>query len=119
MATRNDVNADYQPSPRVVEVAAPSTELTVQDLVDTLRVSEEAFVEGLAFDKLIDAAGKEDLGGGVLVGITANLQDAQVSFEARRTPAETGNWPRYRASRSWTWPRARSHTKARARSRNG
>ena len=90
MATRNDVNADYQPSPRVVEVAAPSTELTVQDLVDTLRVSEEAFVEGLAFDKLIDAAGKEDLGGGVLVGITANLQDAQVSFEARRTPAETG-----------------------------
>jgi hypothetical protein len=90
MATRNDVNADYQPSPRVVEVAAPSTELTVQDLVDTLRISEEAFVEGLAFDKLIDAAGKEDLGGGVLVGITANLQDAQVSFEARRTPAETG-----------------------------
>ena len=90
MATRNDVNADYQPSPRVVEVAAPSTELTVQDLVDTLRVSEEAFVEGLAFDKLIDAAGKENLGGGVLVGITANLQDAQVSFEARRTPAETG-----------------------------
>ena len=90
MATRNDVNADYQPSPRVVEVSAPSTELTVQDLVDTLRVSEEAFVEGLAFDKLIDAAGKENLGGGVLVGITANLQDAQVSFEARRTPAETG-----------------------------
>ena len=90
MTTRDDVNADYQPSPRVVEVAAPSTELTVQDLVDTLRISEEGFAEGLAFDKLIDAAGKEDLGGGVLVGITANLQDAQVSFEARRTPAETG-----------------------------
>lgn len=90
MATRNDVNADYQPSPRVVEVDAPSTELIVQDLVDTLRVSEEGFAEGLAFDKLIDAAGKEDLGGGVLVGITANLQNAQVSFEARRTPAETG-----------------------------
>jgi len=90
MTTRDDVNADYQPSPRVVEVSAPSTELTVQDLVDTLRISEEGFAEGLAFDKLIDAAGKEDLGGGVLVGITANLQDAQVAFEARRTPAETG-----------------------------
>ena len=90
MTTRDDVNADYQPSPRVVEVAAPSTELTVQDLVDTLRISEEGFSEGLSFDKLIDAAGKEDLGGGVLVGITASLQDAQVSFEARRTPAETG-----------------------------
>lgn len=90
MVTRNDVNADYVPSPRVIEVSAPSTELTVQDLVDTLRVSEEAFSEGLSFDKLIDAAGKEDLGGGVLVGITASLQDAQVAFEARRTPAETG-----------------------------
>ncbi|MHA2401442.1 MAG: hypothetical protein ACXADH_00505 [Candidatus Kariarchaeaceae archaeon] len=90
MATRDDLNVDYQPSPRVIEVAAPSTELTIQDLVDTLRLSEEAFAEGLAFDKLIDAAGKEDLGGGVLVGITANLQDAQVAFEARRTPAETG-----------------------------
>ena len=90
MTTRDDVNADYQPSPRVVEIAAPSTELTVQDLLDTLRISEEGFAEGLSFDKLIDAAGKEDLGGGVLVGITANLQNAQVSFEARRTPAETG-----------------------------
>ena len=89
MATRSDVSIDYQPSPRVVEVAAPSTELTVQDLVDTVRVSEEAFTQGLSFDKLIDAAGKEDLGGGVLVGITANLQDAQVSFEPRRTPAVT------------------------------
>jgi hypothetical protein len=83
MTTRDDVNADYQPSPRVIEVAAPSTELTVQDLVDTLRISEEGFAEGLSFDKVIDAAGKEDLGGGVLVGITANLQNAQVAFQAR------------------------------------
>jgi len=90
MATREDISVDYQPSPRVVEVASPSTELVLQDLIDTLRISEEGFVEGLAFDKLIDAAGKENLGGGVLVGITANLQDAQVSFEARRTPAEIG-----------------------------
>ncbi len=90
MTTREDINVDYQPSPRVVEVASPSTELVLQDLIDTLRISEEGFAEGLVFNKLIDAAGKEDLGGGVLVGITANLQDAQVSFEARRTPAETG-----------------------------
>lgn len=89
MTTRTDVNTDYTPSPRVIEVEAPSTELTVQDLVDTVRVQEDAFT-GLSFTKLINAAGKEDLGGGVLVGITANLQDAQVSFEARTTPAETG-----------------------------
>ena len=90
MATRTDINVDFQPSPRVVEVSSPSTELVLQDLIDTLRVSEQGFTQGLSFDKLIDAAGKENLGGGVLVGITASLQDAQVSFEARRTPAETG-----------------------------
>jgi hypothetical protein len=90
MATRDDISVDYQPSPRVVEVKAPSIELTVQDLVDTLRVSEEAFTEGLAFDKLIDAAGKEPLGGGVLVGITATLQNTQVAFEARTTAALVG-----------------------------
>lgn len=90
MTTRDDIYADYQSSPRVIEVAEPSTELTIQDLVDTVRISEEAFSEGLAFPKLIDASGKENLGGGVLVGITANLQNAQVAFEARRTPAETG-----------------------------
>lgn len=90
MTTRDDIYADYQSSPRVIEVAEPSTELTVQDLVDTVRISEEAFSEGLAFPKLIDASGKENLGGGVLVGITANLQNSQVAFEARRTPAETG-----------------------------
>ncbi len=90
MTTRDDVNIDYQPSPRVIEVEAPSTELILQDLVDTVRISEQGFSEGLAFDKVIDAAGKEDLGGGVLVGITANLQNAQVAFEARRTPAVTG-----------------------------
>lgn len=91
MATRTDINVDFQPSPRVVEVSSPSTELVLQDLIDTLRISEQGFTQGLSFDKLIDAAGKEDLGGGVLVGITASLQNAQVAFEARTTPAETGS----------------------------
>ena len=90
MTTRTDVIVDFQPSPRVVEIASPSTEITIQDLIDTLRVDEEAFTRGLSFPKLIDAAGKEDLGGGVRVGITANLRDAQVSFQARTTPAQTG-----------------------------
>jgi hypothetical protein len=40
--------------------------------------------------KLLDAAGKEDLGGGVSVGITTTLQDAQIAFEGRTDPAETG-----------------------------
>jgi len=88
---RPDVNVDFQPSPRTVEVSAPSVELTIQDLVDSVRVREDSFSEGLSFEKLIDAAGKEDLGGGVKVGITATLQNAQVSFEGRTTPAVIGS----------------------------
>ena len=90
MATRDDVVVDFNESPRIIQVAAPSTEITLQDLVDTLREIEEAFTLGITHPKLIDAFGKQDLGGGVLVGITGDLQNAQVSFEPRKTPAETG-----------------------------
>ena len=90
MTTRTDVLVDYNPSPRIAEVEAPSTEMTMQDLVDTLRISEEGFHEGLAFAKLVNASGKEDLGGGTSVGITVSLQNTKLSFEARTTPAQTG-----------------------------
>ncbi len=90
MTTRNDVQVDYQTSPRVAEVAAPSTEMTMQDLVDTLRKDEDAFARGLAFNKLLDASGKQPLGGVTSVGITVALQDVKIAFEGRTTPAETG-----------------------------
>lgn len=90
MTTRTDIRVDYNYSPRIIEVASPSTEIIMQDLVDTLRIDEESFHRGLPFSKLIDASGKEDLGGGVKVGITAALQDAKLSFEARTTPAQIG-----------------------------
>jgi len=89
MATRNDVNIDFNPSPRVATVDAPSTEFNTQDVVDTLRVQEETF-RGITETKLLDAAGKENLGGGVQVGITTTLQNTQIAFEGRTTPAETG-----------------------------
>lgn len=90
MATRKDINVDFNTSPRIIEVEEPSVEVTMQDLVDTLRIAEEGFTKGLAFPKVTNASGKDDLGGGVSVGITTSLQDAKLSFEARRTPAETG-----------------------------
>ena len=90
MATRNDVTVDFLESPRIIEVAAPSTEITMQDLVDTIRKIEDAFTKGMPHDKLLDASGKQDLGGGVLVGITTDLQNAQLSFEPRRTAASIG-----------------------------
>lgn len=89
MTTRTDVKVDFLESPRIIEVQAPSTEITMQDLVDTLRKQEDAFT-GLPFEKLTNASGKEDLGGGVLVGITVDLQNAQLSFEPRTDPAQTG-----------------------------
>jgi len=89
MTVRNDITVDWTLSPRIVKVASPSTELTVQDLVDTLRYIE-ADLTNLEYDSIIAASGKEDLGGGVKVGITAELLNAKVMFEGRTTPLVTG-----------------------------
>ena len=89
MASRTDVDITYVDTPRVAEVASPSTEIIMQDLVDTLRDAEYSW-QGLTFNKLINASGKEDLGGGVKVGITAALQNMLLAFEGRTTPAQLG-----------------------------
>lgn len=90
MAERGDITVDYAQSPRIVRVAAPSTELTVQDLHDTLRGVFEEELTDLDQPELVSSAGKEDLGGGVSVGITSTLQNAIVTFEARKTSSESG-----------------------------
>ncbi len=86
MAIRNDVTVDWDVSPRLLTVAAPSTEITVQDIVDTCRQFEDS-PRGLSELYLIDAAGKEPLGGTVYVGITATLNNAYIAFEARPGPS--------------------------------
>ncbi len=89
MATRTDIDVEYNSSPRVIEVDAPSVEMNMQDLVDTLRKQEDSF-QGMSFLKLLNASGKEDLGSGRSVGITVAMQDILLAFEGRTTPAETG-----------------------------
>lgn len=89
MTTRDDLEVDFFEDPRIIEIASPSTEITMQDLVDTLRKIEDKF-SGMSYSKLVDASGKQDLGGGVLVGITTDLQNAQLSFEPRNTAAAIG-----------------------------
>lgn len=89
MATRSDVIVDFPLSPRIAEVLTPSVEMTMQDLVDTLRKREDAF-RGMSEDKLLNASGKESLGGGVLVGITVALQNTLLAFQGRTTPAQVG-----------------------------
>lgn len=90
MSVLNYIWVEWSLSPRIIVVEAPYTEVTLQDLVDTLRYLE-ADLSAMDDEHLVDASGKEDLGGGVYVGITAELNNARLMFEARSTPISTGN----------------------------
>jgi len=96
MAERSDITVDWGVSPRIITVAAPSVEVSIQDLHDTL--NSNTLPAGMSDDSLnnmddepiISSAGKEDLGGGQQVGVTSTLLNAQVAFEARTAELETG-----------------------------
>jgi hypothetical protein len=85
MAVRSDISVDFSASPRIVTVAAPSTEINLQDLYDTLR-DIEATAQGILYPALLNAAGKQVLGGGALVGMTLTQRNALLAFEARTGP---------------------------------
>jgi hypothetical protein len=68
---------------------APSTELTVQDVHDTLRHIEQDPLN-LIYPELISTAGGEDLGGGISVGLTSTLLDVKVAFQARKEWVASG-----------------------------
>jgi len=88
MAFRNDVSINWEVSPRIILVAAPSVEITIQDLHDTLRTLE-AQTEAMDDPAIVDTAGKEPLGGGVYVGLTLTLLNAVIAFEPRTGPEYT------------------------------
>ena len=73
MTERTDLTTDWGEATRLIEVASPSTDIILQDLHDTLRSNTKQAGEGhddnQDDDPLVDSAGKEALGGGVLVGI--------------------------------------------------
>lgn len=85
MAIRSDITVDWESSPRIITVAAPSTEVVIQDLHDTLAYLEQLPVN-MDNDQIVSSSGKENLGGGVQVGITSTLLNAQLAFEARPGP---------------------------------
>lgn len=61
---------------------ADAQPLLVQDLVNAIR-DEEASERGITYDQILDASGKEDLGGGVQTGITAGLRSSwKLNFAA-------------------------------------
>lgn len=90
MTIRTDFTIDYEVSPRIITIATPSVEVTLQDLHDTLTTAEDDIIsEGATHPNLILSSGKEDLGGGTLVGITSELQDCQLTFQDRTTIFDT------------------------------
>lgn len=89
MPTRSDVTVDFFLSPRVVRIAEPSTELTIQDLHDTLRDIEDE-PNAMQYADLISTAGKEAIGGGLLVGLTSTLKNAVIAFDARKVSTSSG-----------------------------
>jgi hypothetical protein len=89
MAIIPGVTVNWALSPRIIKIPAPLTEATIEDLQDTLLDIEDS-EEGINFPKLRDTSGGQALGGGVSVGWTMQLNNAQVMFEARPDPLSTG-----------------------------
>jgi len=89
MVTRADISVLFFLSPRLVVIDAPSAEIAIQDLHDTLKDIEDE-PSSIQYAKLIDTTGKDDLGGGVFTGLNSKLQNAQVMFQRRTTVLQSG-----------------------------
>ncbi len=59
--------------------------MTIQDIVDTLRDWESQALN-MNEKKILDAAGKDDIGGGKEVEVTVTLLEATLQFEERAGP---------------------------------
>ena len=81
------LRVEWYESPRIITILSPLTEISIQELSDQIKDIEDE-PANLAFPILILTFGKQPLGGGVFVGITAVLQNAKIAFEARSGPEE-------------------------------
>lgn len=87
MAQIDGLTVDFTASPRIGTVPVPITDVSVQDIHDTLTNIEDDPPNGMQYDRLIRSAGKESLGGGVAVGITSTFLNFKLAFAARAGPA--------------------------------
>ena len=85
MSIITGVTINWALSPRIITIPSPITEVTIEDLNDTLQDNEDS-ESGIVFQRLRDASGKEDLGGGLLVGLTIKLINAKIKFADRASP---------------------------------
>jgi len=86
MAFRTDISIDWSVSPRIIEIAAPSTNIIAQDLYDTL-AELQAQMHNQVYPIIISAGGKSPLGGGIFTAVTNELLDAKIKFEDRAGPS--------------------------------
>jgi len=89
MAIISGVTVNWVVSPRIITIPDTVNEVTIFDLQDTLLDLEDS-EEGIIWPYLRELSGGEALGGGVTVGYTMELQNAQVQFEGRTTALTNG-----------------------------
>ncbi len=83
------VKVNWRLSPRVITVPKAETQVVIADYQDTLLDLEDND-EGILHDDLRATSGGEDLGAGVTVGWTMEMQNAITAFEPRTTSIESG-----------------------------
>lgn len=75
----------FDKTANVITVAAPDLIVTIPELITAIRDFEDNQF-GMDISKIADASGKEDLGGGVSVGLTLKLLDWKLKFADRAGP---------------------------------
>jgi len=80
------IQVDPTVSPRIITVPeSDGDSITIQSLVNQIRGWEDDQAN-LSHARLLATSGKENLGGGALVGITAKLENTKVKFAVRESP---------------------------------
>ena len=70
---------------RLIIIGIDDTEVTIQQLIDAIRDYEEQ-LPNIEIASIAVASGKDDLGGGLLIGITLKLLNWKLKFQDRSPP---------------------------------
>ena len=79
------VTLSFDNPSQIITVMAPDTEITIQELHNKIREYEDD-LDNHSYGIICDTSGKEQLLGGVQVGLTMVLYDWKVKFESRAGP---------------------------------
>jgi hypothetical protein len=72
---------------QIINIPIQDSTLDLQFLLNSIRDAEDDISPGMSYPKIADAFGKQDLGNGVLVGITVVLLDGwRIKFADRSGP---------------------------------